>query len=340
MKPVLSICIATYNRCAFIGETLESILPQLTAGVEVIVIDGASTDATEAVVGAFVQRCGQIRYERLSAKGGIDKDFDIAVEHASGEYCWTFPDDDVMKPGAIDAVLRQIRERHDLIIVNAEVRTVDLSRLIEEKRLPISKDMIYAPEDLEKFFVENTIYMTYIGCVVIKRSLWLERERERYYGTEFIHVGVIFQKPITTSIAVIAGPYISIRLGNAQWTERAFEIWVFKWPKLIWSFESFSRAAKAKVYPEEPWRTLTRLLFLRAEGNFGIGEYRRFIRPKLSSVIERAAIMSIALVPGALVNFLAIMYYSFNSAEHKYALSVLKSSKYYYLKSAVRLGGK
>ena len=48
--PLLSICIATYNRASYIGETLDSIIPQLDDDVELLVVDGASTDNTEDVV--------------------------------------------------------------------------------------------------------------------------------------------------------------------------------------------------------------------------------------------------------------------------------------------------
>ena len=49
-SPLLSICIATHNRADYIGETLDSIIPQLTDEVEIVVVDGASTDATRTVM--------------------------------------------------------------------------------------------------------------------------------------------------------------------------------------------------------------------------------------------------------------------------------------------------
>jgi len=49
-RPRLSICIPTYNFGRFIGETLDSILPQATEDVEVTVVDGASTDNTADIV--------------------------------------------------------------------------------------------------------------------------------------------------------------------------------------------------------------------------------------------------------------------------------------------------
>ena len=41
MHPRLSICIATLNRAAFIGETLDTIVAQLREDTEVLVVDGA-----------------------------------------------------------------------------------------------------------------------------------------------------------------------------------------------------------------------------------------------------------------------------------------------------------
>ncbi|MFO0868887.1 MAG: glycosyltransferase [Pirellulales bacterium] len=38
------------NRARFIGDTLDSIIAQMTSDTELIVVDGASTDDTESVV--------------------------------------------------------------------------------------------------------------------------------------------------------------------------------------------------------------------------------------------------------------------------------------------------
>jgi len=54
VHPTLSICISTHNRAAFIGETLSSILCQVTTDCEIVVSDNASIDNTEAVVSQYV----------------------------------------------------------------------------------------------------------------------------------------------------------------------------------------------------------------------------------------------------------------------------------------------
>ena len=327
----LSICIGTYNRSDFIGETLDCFIPQLTEDTELLVVDGASTDNTEEVMCKYLEQTERIRYVRLPVKGGVDYDYNQAVELARGEYCWLFTDDDMIKAGTIKAILNQINNEYDLVIVNAEVCNPDFSKILEERRLQILKNISYKQNDFEKFFTDNANYMSYIGSVVIKRSVWLERKKEKYFGSEFVHLGVIFQKQFESPISVIAFPYISIRFGNEQWSRRAFEIWMFKWPKLLWSFDCFSDTAKSMLSLEEPWRNLTKLLHQRAEGKFSSVEYNQFIKPRISSFSEKAIIRTITLIPGCLLNFLALTYCTVKSSISQLSVFNLKNSKYYYL---------
>lgn len=325
----LSICIATYNRADYIGETLESILPQVTNAVEVVVVDGASTDHTEDVVRRYCERCSNIRYIRLAAKGGVDKDYNLSVEHAKGDYCWLFTDDDILNPGAVQAVIAELDNNYPLIIVNANVKDSKLLNIIETKRLPISENVVYPDSDLEDFFINTAGYMSFIGCVVVRRSIWMERERVKYYGFEFIHLGVIFQKPLPASVLVLAQPYITIRFGNAQWTSRAFEIWMFKWPAIIWGFNYLSVSARAKITPQEPWRKIPKLALLRAEGKFTVNDYNRFVKTKIN-FWERVTAVLLLLTPARILNLLAIVCYLNRSRNSELVLYTLRNTKCYW----------
>lgn len=307
MKPVrLSICIATYNRAAFIGETLNSIIGQLTDDVELVIADGASTDRTEEVVRGFASECSKIRYLRLNAKGGFDQDYCKTVEAANGEYCWLFTDDDILKPGAVAAVLSVLEKEVSLIVVNAEVKTSDLSNCLQPKRVLLDHDRAYQlnTADRDQLLADTGTYLSFIGAVVIKRDLWLEREKEKFFGTEFIHMGVIFQKPLPGMAFTLAYPWITIRYGNAQWVSRHFAIWMFKWPNLIWSFPDFADWAKAKVTPREPWRLWSRLLFDRATGHYSMKDYSTSLEPRLKSSWEKFCLRTIAKIPITPLNFL------------------------------------
>lgn len=332
-KPRLSICIATYNRAEYIGETLESIIPQITDEVEIVVVDGASTDGTSNVVKSYIEVCKQINYIQLPSKGGVDQDFCKAVELSKGEYCWLMSDDDILKQGAIQIVLDEIKHNnYSLIIVNSEVRNSDLSRLVDKKRLQINENTTYTPAENEKLFVETANYLSFIGCVVINKRLWDEREKEKYFGSAFIHVGVIFQSIIPLNTLIIAKPYIIIRYGNAEWTTRAFEIWMFKWPNLIWSFSNFSDKTKTQIIPKEPYLRYLTLLTYRARGAYSINEYFQFIAPRLKSKWKRFVSKIIARLPGCLINLFGILYYSLFYRTSRLPLMEMKNSRFYWMK--------
>src|SRR5262245_32383405 len=122
MRPALSICIATLNRGAYIGRTLESIIGQAGDEVEIVVVDGASWADIPDVVLSHRGRFPRLKDLRLEEKGGIDRDYARAVELAEGEYCWLMSDDDLLRPGAIRAVLDATKRRFGLVVVNAELR--------------------------------------------------------------------------------------------------------------------------------------------------------------------------------------------------------------------------
>jgi abequosyltransferase len=299
----LSICLATYNRGKFIGETLDSILGQMQPGIELIVVDGASPDNTPEVMAQYLLRYPEIRYYRESENSGVDKDYDKAVGYAQGKFCWLMTDDDLLHPNAVVRLLAALENDVDLVVVNVEVKNIDFSKMLNETLIELSTDKEFGPADKEEFFQKTTQCLSFIGCVVIRRDVWLSRDRASYYGTLFIHVGIIFQSPAIERTMVIAEPLITIRYGNAMWTSRGFEIWMFKWPQLIWSFNDYSDAAKAIVYPKEPWRKIGPLAMYCALGAYGLREYRTFLSSRVKG-LSRFPYWLIAIFPAAVMNAL------------------------------------
>jgi abequosyltransferase len=330
----LSICISTFNRASFIGATLKSIIAQATSDCEIVVLDGGSTDDTQLVVSEH--GCDLLRYFRQDVNNGLDRDYDRAVELARGDYCWLMTDDDFLKPGAVAAVLEAIRRDVSLIVVNAESRDFSMSKVLQRRWLDFESDRVYGPEDMDRLFVELGDSLKYIGGMVVKRAIWLARERERYYGSLFIYLGVIFQERLPSGALVIAEPLITCRMGNSHaFSPKLFEALIVNFPSLVWSL-AISESAKSKVCVAEPWRSLHELLLWRAWGFYSLLEYRRWIRPRVHSTREALAPTVVALLPGALVNALLIFYYSLTSRSYRgiwqpdVMVQFLRESRHYF----------
>jgi len=307
-SPRLSICIATFKRGDYIIQTLDSIVSQLTDAVELLVVDGASPDRTEEVMRVYCEKHPRVRYLRETVNSGIDQDYDKAVGYASGEFCWLMTDDDLMVEGAVERVLEQLNDDVDVVVVNAEVRNKDLGTLLRPRLLDVTQDLHFDEPSGEQFFARAADYLSFIGGVVVRRAWWMQRDRASYYGTLFIHIGALFQAPAVTRAHVIADPLLVIRFGNAMWSARSFEIWMFKWPALIWSFQHFASSTRAAVSAPHPYLSVKRLLWFRAIGGYSRAEYQRFLS-SVGSTGSRLVAASISRLPAKAANFICALYY-------------------------------
>lgn len=327
MSVDLSICIPTLNRAGFIGETLNSIVLQLQPGVEIVIVDGGSKDGTERVVASYMECHPCIRYIRsgegsAASNAGFDRDCSHAVEISRGTHCWLMTDDDVLLPGAVARVLTQVRAGHDLVIVSCEVRDLTLRQVLASSRPGFAHDRVYTKATWDDFFRDVIVHLTFVGAVVVRRALWMARHPEAYFGTGFVHVGVLFHAPVPGSAIVIADPLIVIRNGNGQWNTRAFDIFMLRWPQLLWSFDGVSDAAKQAVTPREPWQLLRVLLLQRAFGRYSAREYDA-IRERLGPAWKRTIARGISRLPLELLYWPAWIYGQFKHTDPRYFVDTL-----------------
>ncbi len=309
----LSICVATRNRADYLAEMLESLAPQLTDDVEVVIVDGASRDTTPDVVAPFAAGRARVRYVRLESNGGFDNDYDRAVVEATGDYCWLMTDDDTVRPGAVAAILVALNEQPSLVVLNAEDWTVELKHQLKSHRVPIRQDRRYAPGDDEALFVDLGFNLSFIGATVIDRELWLARRRSPYFGSAFVHFGVIFQETLPRGAIFLAEPALRGRIGNISYGPRRFDIWMFRWPGLVWSFSRFSRKSRESVALEAPWAHPQALFTARGNGVYDLGVFARRILPRRLAPWRLLAALIIASLPQALPWLTMHLYWAFTS---------------------------
>ncbi len=177
-RPRLTIGIPTYNFGRFIGETLDSFIDGLPAGVEILVVDGASTDDTADVVAARQARCEALRYIRLPARGGIDADVAKTVDMARGDYVWLFSADDVAMKGAVGKVLGLIADEPDVVIVAHAGCTIDMT--VIQDRYPILDcadfDLIVGDAPTRARFFGHALtseaFFSFLSGLVVRREAW------------------------------------------------------------------------------------------------------------------------------------------------------------------------
>ena len=188
----LSICIPTYNFGKFIGQTLDSILPSLTEEVELILLDGGSTDNTSSVVAQKVLGIEQVHYHQQGYRGGIDRDIAKVVSLAHGDYCWLFSADDIMKPDAINKVLNSIRSSLDIYLCEQTLCTFDMEPIQEHPIFnTVSTSTVFVlgnKEDRKRYFVEartSEAFFSFLSGPIFRKELWDRANSipDSFYGT-------------------------------------------------------------------------------------------------------------------------------------------------------------
>lgn len=224
----LSICIPTFNFGSFIGETLESLLPQAIEGVEVVVLDGGSTDNTSEVVRPFEQRFPALRYHRRDERGGIDRDLARTVDLARGEYVWLFCSDDIMKPGAIQRMLENVRSGHDVYICGFTLCTLDMRPL---RDAPIMKGASEVEFDLggafgrQRYFEQaqtTPAFFSFAGSLIFRKPVWDSTSLdEAFVGSCWAHAARFFAlMPRGLRLTFLPDSYLYKRTGNDSFMDR------------------------------------------------------------------------------------------------------------------------
>ncbi|GFO65339.1 glycosyltransferase [Geomonas paludis] len=106
-RPRLSVVIPSYNYGHYLKDCLESILSQGYPNLELIILDGGSTDDTVEVIRRYEKH---IAYWRSHKDAGQYAAIEEGLNRASGEIMTWLNADDMFHPGAFDAAGRIFAE--------------------------------------------------------------------------------------------------------------------------------------------------------------------------------------------------------------------------------------
>jgi len=227
----LSICIPVYNFGGFIGETLNSILGQcqsVDAEIEVLVVDGASTDNTLQVVSELAAKWPQLRYLRLPRKGGIDADLAESVRFARGEYCWLFSGDDLMHDGALGRAIHWLGDRHDVYLCKHS--NCDINRHVLGEHPVFRDDAVRIaefsdPHERRTYLSEamtSEAVFSFMSGLIIRREKWMSvPDTQEFMGSCWAHVArLLTAAQVQLRVCYVGQVWLDRRAGNDSFLDK------------------------------------------------------------------------------------------------------------------------
>lgn len=197
-QPFLSVAIPTYNRAEQLDRALGSLFAEIdklvgdAAAIEVVVCSNGSTDRTDAVVQAWTARRPGLRYFVNDKNYGIDENIRRAARHTTGRFIRLLSDDDVLVPGALQALVRTLRADPGIGFLFLNAATLTEEHGTVGVRAPViapaagenDPNGVYrmAADD----FIERIgVWLSFVSSFVVRRELWVnDKDDQAYVGTD------------------------------------------------------------------------------------------------------------------------------------------------------------
>ena len=217
----LSLCVPTYNRCAFLRDALaaldaewQRLSPARRDRLEFVICDNASTDDTPLVADQFVSRHGaHAQYRRRTTNLGSDNVY-LCTETATGDFVLILSDDDILLPGALTLLFDLLDQDIHLDAVGLNLRSFKISP--HESGGPGFKEWSGVQQrSRDEMFSQLSTMLTFLSILVYRRTLVAETDYTFARDTNLIQA-YAFADVLNrgSRFATLAEPALTYRAAN------------------------------------------------------------------------------------------------------------------------------
>jgi|ETNvirenome_2_30_1030614.scaffolds.fasta_scaffold00005_185 glycosyltransferase involved in cell wall biosynthesis len=186
MSTRISVVIPAFNAAAYLTETVQSLLSQLSDHDEILVVDDGSTDNTCAVCADISDP--RVRLVQRANSGGPAAPRNAGCSEAKGEYIFLFDSDDIAEPDKISVAMKALENSPKASFLFTNFSLADSNGVITEHkyldRYSVLKQLEKSPAGTNTYTVNGgrllaaLLRANFVGTcsVVFKKSVWLRTE--------------------------------------------------------------------------------------------------------------------------------------------------------------------
>jgi len=230
MKPLVSVCIPTFNGAKYFRECLDSVLAQKFTGFEVLIVDDQSSDETFSIAKEYATYDHRIRAIQNEYNLGLVSNWNRCAEIAQGEWIKFVFQDDLIEPTCLGTMLAASKPESDIVCCRRNfIIEPGVSESIRQAFFKIPSIENFFPgltkisaADYCEFVVENEA-LNFIGeptAVMLHRSVFYKfgvfnPHLIQFCDLEFwsriaIHTGIVYIPEILATFWMHAGSTTTI----------------------------------------------------------------------------------------------------------------------------------
>ncbi|MBT2449152.1 glycosyltransferase family 2 protein [Streptomyces sp. ISL-43] len=200
--PTVSVVVIAYNDAELVGEAVSSALAQGPVVAEVIAVNDASSDGTALVLDELAARHPRVQVvHRTENSGGCGTPRNDGIAAATAPYVLFLDSDDVLPPGAVDALVRAADEHRAPVTVGACVRR----ELPEGRDVPWVHGLYTAGEVIESPADRPELVRDTLCVNKLYDRAFLDKHEIRFPDGRFVYEDFVF-----TARVLAAAPRIAV----------------------------------------------------------------------------------------------------------------------------------
>jgi glycosyltransferase involved in cell wall biosynthesis len=162
----ITVCMAAYNGETYIEKQLQSILSQLGADDNIVIVNDCSIDRTLEII--YQIKDPKITVVNNEINMGVVKSFEKSISHASGDIIFLSDQDDIWITGKVDEIVSVFKSNEDVTIVATDAMFID-----EEGKV-IGESFFTTMGQFRSGWLQTVIHNKYLGCTLAFRKRMTE----------------------------------------------------------------------------------------------------------------------------------------------------------------------
>jgi glycosyltransferase involved in cell wall biosynthesis len=174
-KPVLSICIPTYNRSRYLNRLLPALFSELENfphETEIIISDNFSTDKTQEVISEYLTKL-TLKYFRHESNCGAYANYMFALSKGCGQFLLYLADDDFINFPELDLAVKKLLTNPNLAAVYAPWILYNLVENKSQRQFYTQQNDILINKDNHLLLIETVLSLrVFPEIAVFRRVCW------------------------------------------------------------------------------------------------------------------------------------------------------------------------
>lgn len=217
MRPQVSICIPVFNGATFIGETVESILAQTFADLELIVVDNASTDGTLDRVNAFSDpRVRIIQGPHVD----VISNFNRATAACRGQFIKLVCADDTLTPDCVEEQVRALSAYPSGVIAAGRRNIVDTHGrpMLRDRGIKRAEELVEGSEAIALCVRNGTNLIGEPASVLMRASTFGRAGGWRHESPYMVDLDLWFRLLHHGDLVAVPKTVATFRVHGEGWT--------------------------------------------------------------------------------------------------------------------------